>query len=325
MYDFRRKKKPEYNQLLATSVESYDVRLRDMYREILLYAVPVIFLGIANPLFQFVDLMTFNRAMAAGNNIMETDLLGILNLTAHKLVMIPVMLATGFSMALIPLITKHFTRNEHLQVTKTLDQSFQLILFLTLPAVIGMTMLSDELYHVFYEVSETGSEILAHYLPVAILFAAFPVTASILQGINKQKWIVINLLIGLGLKALLNTPLIMWFETDGAIAATIIGYVVAITMNMIIISRAMNYRSKMVFRRILLILILNAIMAFAVYFAMNGLDYIIGMDNKFLSIIRIVLIGGVGAAVYGYLSLKTGLAQKLLGAKITRFTKRFGF
>ncbi|MGB6778810.1 putative polysaccharide biosynthesis protein [Planococcus citreus] len=325
LYYFWRKKKPEYNHLLATSVESYDVRLRDMYREILLYAVPVIFLGIANPLFQFVDLMTFNRAMAAGNNIMETDLLGILNLTAHKLVMIPVMLATGFSMALIPLITKHFTRNEHLQVTKTLDQSFQLILFLTLPAVIGMTMLSDELYHVFYKVSDIGSEILAHYLPVAILFAAFPVTASILQGINKQKWIIINLLIGLGLKALLNTPLIMWFETDGAIVATIIGYVVAITMNMIVISKTMNYRSKMVFRRILLILILNAVMAFAVYFAMNGLDYIIGMDNKFLSMIRIILIGGVGAIVYGYLSLKTGLAQKLLGARITRITRRFGF
>lgn len=228
-------------------------------------------------------------------------------------------------MALIPLITKHFTRNEHLQVTKTLDQSFQLILFLTLPAVIGMTMLSDELYHVFYQVSEIGSEILSHYLPVAILFAAFPVTASILQGINKQKWIVINLVIGLALKALLNTPLIMWFETDGAIAATIIGYVVAITMNMIIISRTMNYRSKMVFRRILLILILNAIMALAVYFAMNGLDYLIGRDNKFLSMIRIILIGGVGAIVYGYLSLKTGLAQKLLGARITRITRRFGF
>src|SRR5690606_7446780 len=56
---FWKKKKPEYNRLLANSVESYDVKLRDMYKEIVIYAIPVIFLGIANPLFQFVDLMTF--------------------------------------------------------------------------------------------------------------------------------------------------------------------------------------------------------------------------------------------------------------------------
>src|SRR5690606_22647183 len=148
-----------------------DVKLRDMYKEIVIYAIPVIFLGIANPLFQFVDLMTFNRAMSSGGNISEIDLLGILNLTAHKLVMIPVMLATGFSMALIPLITKYFTNQQFKSVNRTLDQTFQILLFLTLPAVVGMTMLSDELYHVFYEISEPGSEILAHYLPVAILFS----------------------------------------------------------------------------------------------------------------------------------------------------------
>ena len=322
---FWKKKKPEYNRLLANSVESYDVKLRDMYKEIAIYAVPVIFLGIANPLFQFIDLMTFNRAMSSGGNFSEIDLLGILNLTAHKLVMIPVMLATGFSMALIPLITKHFTRNEHLQVSRTLDQSIQVMLFLTLPAVIGMTMLSDELYHVFYEVSEVGSEILAHYLPVAILFAAFPVTASILQGINKQKWIIINLSTGLLLKALLNTPLIERFETDGAIAATIIGYVAAIGMNMLVIVKTMNYRSQMVGRRVILILILNLIMAGAVYLSMSGLDLFIGMDNKFLSMLRIILIGGVGAIVYGYLGLKTGLAQKLMGSKITKISRKFGF
>ncbi len=322
---FWKKKKPEYNRLLANSVESYDVKLRDMYKEIAIYAVPVIFLGIANPLFQFVDLMTFNRAMSSGGNFSEIDLLGILNLTAHKLVMIPVMLATGFSMALIPLITKHFTRNEHLQVSRTLDQSIQVLLFLTLPAVIGMTMLSDELYHVFYEVSDVGSEILAHYLPVAILFAAFPVTASILQGINKQKWIIINLTIGLLLKWMLNTPLIERFETDGAIAATIIGYLVAIGMNMLVIVKTMNYRSQMVGRRVILIVILNLIMAGAVYLVMSGLDLFIGMDNKFLSLLRITLIGGVGALVYGYLGLKTGLAQKLLGSKITRISRKLGF
>lgn len=325
LFYYWKKKQPEYNQLRQNSVESYNVGLRDMYREILTYAIPLVFLGIANPLFQFVDLLTFNRAMDAGGNLPETDLLGILNLTAHKLVMIPVMLATGFSMALIPLITKYFTKNEHTALTRTLDQSFQAIVFLTLPAVVGMVLLSDELYHIFYKNSEIGSEILAHYLPAAILFALFPVTASILQGINQQKWIILNLSVGLLLKLSLNIPLIKLFETDGAIAATIIGYSVAIAMNIGVIMVTMQYRSSLVVRRIFFILLMNAVMAIVVLLALAGLDQFIGMDSKIQSIIRIVVVGGIGGAVYAFIALRTGIAQKLFGERLTKYTRKFGF
>lgn len=324
LFYYWKKKKPEYNELRQNSIQSYDVGLRDMYREILSYALPIVFLGVANPLFQFVDLLTFNRAMDAAGNIPETDLLGILNLTAHKLVLIPVMLATGFSMALIPLITKYFTLNEHKSLTRTLDQSFQMIIFLTLPAVVGMTLLSDELYHIFYEQSKIGSEILSHYLPAAILFALFPVTASILQGINQQKWIVLNLMIGLLLKLSLNIPLIKLFETDGAIAATIIGYSVAIAMNIGVIMVTMNYRSSMVVRRIMLILLINAVMAAVVLLTLAELDLFIDMDTKIQSIIRILIVGGIGGAVYGFISLRTGIAQKIFGERLTKYTRKFG-
>ena len=38
---------------------------------------------------------------------------------------------------------------------------------------------------------------LASYAPVAILFGLFTVTAAILQGIDRHKWIVFNSLLGL--------------------------------------------------------------------------------------------------------------------------------
>ena len=326
LFYYWKKRKPEYDELRKNSVESYDVRLRDMYKEIAIYAVPVVFLGIANPLFQFIDMLTFNNAMASTDGAANSSIyLSMLNFTAHKLVMIPVMLATGFSMALIPLITKYFTTNQHASVNRTLDQAFQILLFLTLPAVVGMTLLSAELYHIFYEISDAGAEILAHYLPVAILFALFPVTASILQGINQQKWIILNLLTGLLLKLALNIPLIKLFETDGAIAATIIGYVVAIGMNLVVIKVTLKYKSDMVLRRLVLISIMSAAMAAAIYGTLAVLDLFLGMDTKLHSVARILIVGAVGGAVYGFLGLKTGIAQKLLGERLTKYTKKFGF
>ena len=133
------------------------------------------------------------------------------------------------------------------QVRKSLDQTFQILLFLTVPAAMGISVLADEFYLVFYEQSETGATVLAHYAPVAILFALYPVTTAILQGIDRQKLIILNLLIGILTKLVLNTPLIKAFETDGAILATCFGYMVAIGLNMFAIRKTLHYKSMMVY------------------------------------------------------------------------------
>ena len=239
--------------------------------------------------------------------------------------MIPVMLATGFSMALIPLVTKYFTTNEHKQLSRTLDQTFQILYFLTMPAVIGMTVLAPELYHLFYEQSAVGSDILAHYLPVAILFSLFPVTAAILQGINQQRWIILNLLVGLLIKLALNIPLISLWETNGAIAATIIGYSVAIFMNFAVLVVTQNYRSILLVRRIALITLINVAMLIAAVITRMLLIQIMPAESKFGAMLIILIVGAIGALVYGAIALRLGIAQKLFGERLTKYTKKFGF
>ena len=325
LFYYWRKKKPEYNLLLDSSTTSYNVNLKDMYKEILVYAVPVVFLGVANPLFQFVDMLTFNRAMSGSENAAESGTyLAMLNFQTHKLVMIPVMLATGFSMALIPLITKYFTMHEHKQLSQTLDKTFQVLYFLTLPAVVGMTVLANELYHLFYEPSVIGSDILAHYLPVAILFSLFPVTAAILQGINQQKWIILNLLMGLLIKLALNIPLIALWETNGAIVATVIGYSVAIFMNVAVLVVTQDYRSKLLVRRIALITAMNVVMLVVAAIARLVVVQIMPAESKLGAIIIILIVGSIGGLAYGAIAIRLGLAQKLFGERITKFTKKFG-
>ena len=88
-----------------------------------------------------------------------------------------------------------------------------------------------------------GAEILASYAPVAILFGLYTVTAAILQGIDRHKWIVFTSLLGLLFKLALNIPLIKLFETNGAILATAIGYTIAVGINIAVITKVLHYRS----------------------------------------------------------------------------------
>jgi O-antigen/teichoic acid export membrane protein len=282
--------------------------------------------GIANPLFQLVDMLTFNTAMSnIGLAKVSDEYLGMLNFTTQKIVIIPVMLATGFSMALVPAITNYYTRNQNGALINAMDKTYQVLLFVTLPAVVGISLLSTDIYHLLYSESTMGSSILAFYAPVAILFAFFQVTAALLQGIDYQKWIVFSLLTGILVKLAINIPLIESFETKGAIMATAIGYFISILINIVVLKKALAYKSKMVIRRSILIIALTIIMAAFVIVAHKALVMMFGVaHSKFLALFYLVVCIPVAVVVYGFLSLRIGLAQKLLGEKITKIGRKFG-
>lgn len=325
LYLYWKKYKPEFDHLLANSPPAANVSFRNMYKELFAYIFPFILVGVINPLYQFVDMVTFNEAMVSIGLAKVSDIyLSMLNFLTHKIVMIPVMVATGFSMALIPVITSYYANQNQKGIVRSLDQTYQIMLFLTVPMVIGLIVLSNEFYLFLYEKDEMGAAVLAYYAPVAILFGLYTVTASILQGIDRHKWIVFTSLLGLLLKLALNIPLIKLFETNGAILATAIGYTVAVGTNIVIITKTLQYRSQMVVRRLILIGILNAIMLAAVLLTLKVLNLFGGADTKMQALLYILVCAAVGAGVYGYLSLKVGLAQKLFGARLKRLTSKFG-
>ncbi|MHA6260406.1 putative polysaccharide biosynthesis protein [Sporosarcina sp. CAU 1771] len=318
--------KPEFDHLLVNSPPAGEIAYKEIYRELVVYIFPFVLVGVINPLYQFVDMITFNGAMESIGKASVSDVyLTMLNLLTHKFVMIPVMVAAGFAMALIPVITRYYTLDDKKGISRSLDQTYQIMLFLTLPIVIGLVVLSSEFYEVLYEYDVMGAKILATYAPVAILFGLFTVTAAILQGIDRHKWIVFSALLGLLIKFAINIPLIKAFETSGAILATSIGYSIAVGLNITIISRTLQYKSNIVMRRILLIGILNLIMFVAVSFTLKGLLALSLVDGKMHALLYILVCAFVGAVIYGYLSLKTGLAQKLFGERLTKYTKKLGF
>lgn len=327
LYWYWRKYKPEFDYLLANSPPAGNVPVKDMVKEIITYILPFVLVGVINPLYQFVDMITFNGAMQSiGISGKESNTyLGMLNLLTHKFVMIPVMVATGFSMALIPVLTGYFTKGDQKGITRSLDQTYQIMIYLTVPMVIGISVLSNELYQLLYSKSDMGASILANYAPVAILFGLYTVTAAILQGIDRHKWIVFTSLFGLLLKLTINIPLIKLFETNGAILATTIGYGAAVGLNIVIISRALHYRSQMVLRRLVLIGLLNLVMFIAVFFTLKGLNAFNPVGGKMHALLYILICAAVGVVVYGFLSFKTGLAQKLFGDRLKRITAKFGF
>ncbi|MCA0150936.1 MULTISPECIES: polysaccharide biosynthesis protein [Rossellomorea] len=317
------KRKPHLDELLEEDRGNEEISLKAMYKEIIAYSIPFIFVGLANPLFQLVDQITFNTAMAdIGNAKVSDHAFAVLNFYTHKLVIIPVSLATAFSMTLIPLITTSYTSGDRKTMRRNIDQTFQILLFLTVPAALGLALLAEPMYTLFYHSDALGTSILRSYAPVAILFALFAVTAAILQGIDEQKFTIFSLLVGLLLKLVLNIPLIRLFETQGAVLATTIGYAVAILINLYVIKKYARYQFRLILRRTMFIGALNAVMAGVVLVLYAVLVKFLSPETGFQSIILVAICGGVGALVYFYLSLRSKLADKLFGDKISKIRSK---
>jgi O-antigen/teichoic acid export membrane protein len=318
------KRKPHLDELLINDKGTVQISLKEMYKEILLYAAPFVFVGIANPLFQFIDQITFERAMATLEITSDQtkNAFSILNFQSHKLVIIPVSLATAFSLTLVPSITASFVEGDRKNLNRQLNQTFQVLLFLTLPAVLGLSLLAEPFYTVFYENVPLGTEVLRAYAPVAILFALFSVTAAILQGINEQKFTILSLLVGLLIKLSLNIPLIKLMETQGAILATALGYGVAILINLFVIRKFAKYPLRLVWRRSLLIVIFSAVMIMAAGIAYLGLTAFLSPESKLQSIVIISICAIIGAVIYFYLGFKSKLVYFLFGERANRIKEK---
>lgn len=317
------KRKPYLDEILLKDKGTIEISLKQIYKEVLLYAAPFVFVGIANPLFQLIDQLTFNRAMVSIGLAKQTEFaFSVLNFESHKLVIIPVSLATAFSLTLVPSVTKAFVENDRKGLFRQLNQTFQVMLFLTLPAVVGLSLLAEPVFTVFYEHKELGTEVLRAYAPVAILFALYSVTAAILQGINEQRYTILGLLVGLLIKLSLNIPLIKVLETNGAVLATALGYTAAILINMYVIKKYARYPFRFVVRRSLLIIAFTLVMLVGAFITYQLLLLVLSPASKVQSLLIIGICALVGAGIYIYLAFRSKLVYLLFGQRAENIKRK---
>ncbi|MDD9766464.1 MULTISPECIES: lipid II flippase MurJ [Bacillus] len=328
LYIYWHKRKGSLLAMMPNTGPTANLSYKKMFFELFSYAAPYVFVGLAIPLYNYIDTNTFNKAMIeAGHQAISQDMLAILTLYVQKLVMIPVSLATAFGLTLIPTITESFTSGNYKLLNQQINQTMQTILFLIIPAVVGISLLSGPTYTFFYGSEslhpELGANILLWYSPVAILFSLFTVNAAILQGINKQKFAVVSLVIGVVIKLVLNVPLIKLMQADGAILATALGYIASLLYGFIMIKRHAGYSYKILVKRTVLMFVLSAIMGIAVKIVQWVLGFFISyQDGQLQAAIVVVIAAAVGGAVYLYCGYRLGFLQKILGRRLPGFLKK---
>ncbi len=320
-----KKRKPHLDKMVnEQTVTPTRISTVSIFKELLTYSLPYVFVSLAIPLYQYVDQFTFNRAMvAAGQKEIAESMNGIVQSYVPKLVMIPVSLATAFGLTLVPTITRSFVNKDYNVLQKQIDQTYQTIMFLVLPASVGLMALADPAYTFFFgtDASDAGGNVLLYYAPVALLFSFFTVNGAILQGINKQKYAVLSLLFGLIVKIVVNVPFILMFHEIGSVLATALGYIVSLVYMFALIQKHAKYNYSEFIKRSVLILIFVAIMGISV----KIVSVVIGLfttPGRFSATVITIIGAAVGGLIYFIITYRSSLLEKVMGARVTGAIER---
>lgn len=317
LYLFWQRSKADRKAKIRAQKETLTISTKELMIEILSYAGPFVLVGITIPLYQAVDTLLFNKAMVIGGFGEIAGLsISVINFNAHKLIIIPVTLATGLSLTIVPALTASFTRNERQKVKKQINQALQIVLLLVIPAVVGLSSLAYEAYGSLYgmEDIELTSHLLAWYAPVALFFALYTVSAAILQGINEQRFALVSLLVGFIIKLSLNSVLIHQFAGVGSIVATGLAIGVAVLLNLWRIKKVLAFSYKQTAKRTLFVIIFSFIMWLTIKFTKYVAAFVLPFDTSRSASIVMLAIGIIiGGVVYLFMAYKSTLLDHVLG------------
>ena len=317
------------DKFINKEIDKTFVETKEIIKKIITYSIPLIIVSVATSIYDSTDLILVIR----GLNIIGFDeasaqiVSSIIATWAPKICMIINAIAMGLSVNIIPHITSSYTKKDYKDVSEKIIQSIITIIFICIPMAIGIILLSDPIYTIFYGESKYGSQILKLSSIVAIFSSLHIVLNMILQGLNKYKVIYLNTIIGIIANVILDIPLIILFNKlnilpfYGAQIATIVGYLISF----IIVFKMIKKEIKIDYKKIKNIIKKMIIPLFIMIITILGLNLIIPTpENKYLLCIIIAIYALIGSAIYFILTYINGSLNETIGNEyINKILKKF--
>lgn len=296
------------------------VENKTIFKKIVAFSIPLMIISISTDVYCMTDLSLVIRGLTyLGYNAATAETIAsIISTWAMKICLIVNAITLGLSINIIPHMVSNYIKKDYKAINNQFIRSIGIALAVGLPMTVGISILSHELYTVFYGASEYGGIIL-RLLPFAIFISNTNlVINSVLQSLSKYKVIYLSTISGLAVNAILDIPLMILcskigiYTYYGAIFATLIGSSLSVFISLRALKKTMNFEYKGILKIMLKQLLPLTSMIITVLIVQYFIkDLFIG--GRLISLIPCLICAIVGAIVYGIISYKTGLLHEVFG------------
>ncbi|HIW70942.1 MAG TPA: oligosaccharide flippase family protein [Candidatus Limosilactobacillus merdipullorum] len=310
----------DMQQMEAESVPlESDVSAFRLIFNIVYQAIPFIIIESGITIFQLVDQYTFEPMMHAVGHFThyQVDVLyALFSFNANKLYMIIISLAAAMAVTAIPLLAEARVKDDVPGMRDQISNILMLFYFVMVPASLGLSSLAQPIYTVFYRYDPAGVTMLKFASFISITLGLYTVAAAMMQGISENMKMMKYLIVGLIIKAILQFPMIWLFKGIGPLLATglsmsVINYLILHSFNdefrLPFHEMAKDTNQILLFSLIMYAVTTAFVMVTNLFFSPYG---------RFSAVVTMVVGAFIGVAIYTYLSLKSHLADRLLGARV---------
>lgn len=303
---------------LNVDVNKSKLSTTGLFIEIIKQSVPYIFTDSSITLFFLIDQYTFNQAMLMVKHYSKSRLdflYALFAANANKLTTIVLSLAVAMTVSLTPLLSSMITTGEGKQLKRQIRTILEVFNFIIFPASLGVFAVATPLYTVFYRYDQLGVLILKISAVVCIVEAMFMVLCSIFQAVYYNMTAIKYLFFGIAVKALLQFPCIYFLQEKGAIVATGLALLVSCWLMYRELVHKFSLKTSYFVRRSIGLVVCAIIMSIITALFVKLTYLFIDPRDRFVSVFILICAVIVGVAVYGFLTVATGLAQRILGKK----------
>jgi O-antigen/teichoic acid export membrane protein len=190
------------------------------------------------------------------------------------------------------------------------------------PAAIGMIVVAEPLYTVFYQHSDLGTLMTQISAVMSIFVALYAVLGNVLQAVNQKRSAIWALFWGFVAKIITQPLFIAFTGPAGMLYSTMIGFAITCWMMFKIMHDTTHFSGVRLWRRSLLLLLMSLVMGVITGVAKIGLGFILNYEDRMHSLIALTILAAIGIIVYGYCVLRTRVADQLIGGQAARVRRK---
>lgn len=284
--------------------------------------IPFVILSVIVSLYVSIDMVTVIKTLVNKLNFSANDaeyIMSCISTWGAKLNIIVTSISSGIVVSLLPNIASDFAMKKYDEIGNKTKKTLEIILVIVIPMVAGLSLLATPVWNIFYGNNILGANVFKYSIFMAIFSGLFININVIMQSTDRYFKVYLSLISGLLFKLIMNIPLILLFSKLGLpayygnITATILGYIISITISIIDLKKTFNIKFKSTLKTIVTSIIATIIMSIIIkliqiYIPINDL-------SKLNSMLVIILYAIIGIIIYGLIMFKTGIINKVFGGK----------
>jgi len=247
---------------------------------------------------------------------------------AQRIMMLPVgIFAAAIGLSVFPTMTSHVARGEMKEYKQNLTMGLRTVIFITLPASVGLIALSHPVVRAMYQQGavttvqiELVSVILVYYCIGVVGYGAQQILNRGFYAVQDTKSPVLINVFVLLFNIIISIILVGPFTYRGlAMAYSLSGLLSMLVLGVALRFKIGQYGGKALVKSALQSIIASAVMGVAVYFVANGLEQVLDLSSKLMQVLQVGIGITAGVVVYAAMAIVMRMEE---AQQVLRIVKR---